>query len=256
MEPYPAGEVLFTRTLVSLITCAILILPKTGLAVYRTQRGHHHLARAVSQGISQTSLIIAFSLMPLAGAIAINFSSPLWATLASALIFKEVVGAARWSALLVGFFGVLIVTRPGADAFQIGAVFALVNAILYGSVTAAVRRMTATESAETLTMYQLTLLTLFFAMMLPFGWITPTWFDFGLMAANGVSNAVGQYWWTRALYLAPASAVAPFYYLSLIWALAIGFLVWGDVPTIALLAGSAVVVASGLFLLWRETGGR
>ena len=256
VEPYPAGEVLFTRTLVSLITCAIFILPKTGLAVYRTQRGHHHLARAVSQGISQTSLIIAFSLMPLAGAIAINFSSPLWATLASALIFKEVVGTARWTALLVGFFGVLIVTRPGADAFQIGAVFALVNAILYGSVTAAVRRMTATESAETLTMYQLTLLTLFFAMMLPFGWITPTWFDFGLMAANGVSNAVGQYWWTRALYLAPASAVAPFYYLSLIWALAIGFLVWGDVPTIALLAGSAVVVASGLFLLWRETGGR
>ncbi len=68
-------------------------------------------------------------------------------------------------------------------------------------------------------------------------------------------DAVGQYWWTRALYLAPASAVAPFY-ISLIWALAIGFLVWGDVPTIALLAGSAVMVASGLFLLWRQTGGR
>jgi drug/metabolite transporter (DMT)-like permease len=198
-------------------------------------------------------LLIAFSLMPLAGAIAINFSSPLWATLVSALIFREAVGGARWAALLVGFFGVLIVTRPGADTFQIGALFALANAILYGSVTAAVRRMTATESAETLTLYQLTLLTLFFALMLPFGWTTPTWFDLGLMAANGISNAVGQYWWTRALYLAPASAVAPFYYLSLVWALALGFLIWGDVPTLALLIGSAVVVASGLFLLWRET---
>ena len=256
VEPYPIGEVLFTRTLVSLITCALFILPRTGLGVYRTARLRHHFARSVSQGISQTSLLIAFSLMPLAGAIAINFSSPLWATLASALIFKEIVGPARWTALLVGFLGILIVTRPGADAFQIGAAFALVNAILYGSVTAAVRKMTATESAETLTLYQLTLLTLFFALMLPFGWITPTWSDFGLMAFNGVSNAVGQYWWTRALYLAPASAVAPFYYLSLVWALVIGFLVWGDVPTVSLLIGSAVVVASGLYLLWHETGRR
>jgi drug/metabolite transporter (DMT)-like permease len=178
VEPYPVGEVLFTRTLVSLITCALFILPRTGLGVFRTARLRHHFARSVSQGISQTSLLIAFSLMPLAGAIAINFSSPLWATLASALIFKEIVGPARWTALLVGFLGILIVTRPGAEAFQIGAVFALVNAILYGSVTAAVRKMTATESAETLTLYQLTLLTLFFALMLPFGWITPTWSDF------------------------------------------------------------------------------
>ncbi len=256
VEPYPPGEVLFTRTLVSLITCALFILPKTGLAVYRTQRLYQHVARSASQGISQTCLILAFSLMPLAGAIAINFSSPLWATLASALIFKEAVGTARWAALLVGFFGVLIVTKPGADAFQLGAVFALANAVLYGSVTAAVRRMTVTESAETLTLYQLTLLTLFFTLMLPLGWITPSWTDFGLMVFNGASNAIGQYWWTRALHLAPASAVTPFYYLSLVWALAIGFLVWGDVPTIALLAGSAVVVASGLFLLWRETGAR
>jgi drug/metabolite transporter (DMT)-like permease len=254
VELYPPGEVLFTRTLVSLLTCALFILPSTGLAVFRTQRLHHHVGRSVSQGISQTCLLIAFSMMPLAGAIAINFSSPLWATLASALIFKEIVGPARWTALLVGLLGVLIVTRPGADTFQIGAVFALANAVLYGSVTAAVRRMTATESAETLTIYQLLFLTLFFALMLPFGWSNPTWTDIGLMTGNGVANAVGQYWWTRALHLAPASAVAPFYYLSLVWAIAIGFMVWGEVPTIALLIGSAVVVASGLFLLWRESG--
>jgi drug/metabolite transporter (DMT)-like permease len=253
---YPPGEVLFTRTLISLIAVAAFILPRTGFAVYRTARLHHHLARSVSQGVSQTSLVIAFSLMPLAGAMAISFSSPLWATLVSALIFKEMVGPARWIALLIGFVGVLIVTRPGADAFQIGALFALANAILYGSVTAAVRRMTATESAETLTLYQLTFLTLFFTCLLPFGWTTPTWFDVGLMTFNGVSNAVGQYLWTRALVLAPASAVAPFHYTSLVWALIIGFLVWGDVPTIGLLIGSAIVVTMGLFLLWRETAGR
>jgi drug/metabolite transporter (DMT)-like permease len=253
---YPIGEVLFTRTAVALITCALFIMPHTGLAVFRTQRLHHHVLRSVSQGFSQSFLLIAFSLMPLAGAIAINFSSPLFATLASALLLKEAVGLARWAALLVGFCGVLIVTSPGAETFQIGALFALANAVLYGSVTAGVRSMTATESAETLTLYQLTLLTLFFALLLPLGWTSPTPIDTGWILFNGVSNAVGQYWWTRALHLAPASAVAPFYYISLIWASILGFAVWGDVPTVSLVVGSAVVVASGLFLLWRESNAR
>jgi drug/metabolite transporter (DMT)-like permease len=253
---YPVGEVLFTRTAVALLACAIFILPQTGLAVYRTKRLSHHMLRSVSQGFSQTFLLIAFSLMPLASAIAINFSAPLFATLISALLLKEAVGLPRWAALLVGFCGVLIVTQPGAETFQVGALFALANAVLYGSVTAAVRGMTATESAETLTLYQLTLLTAFFALLLPLGWVSPTPVDAGWIVFNGVSNAIGQYWWTRALHLAPASAVAPFYYLSLIWASILGFAVWGDVPTVHLMIGSAVVVASGLFLIWRESNAR
>jgi drug/metabolite transporter (DMT)-like permease len=212
--------------------------------------------RSASQACSQTFLLIAFSLMPLAGAIAINFSSPLFATLASALLLKEAVGRARWAALLVGFCGVLIVTNPGTETFQIGALFALANAVLYGSVTAAVRSMSSTESAETLTLYQLALLTAIFTLMLPLGWTTPTAADTAWIVLNGASNAVGQYWWTRALHLAPASAVAPFYYLSLIWASILGFAVWGEVPTISLVIGSAVVVASGLFLFWRESSAR
>jgi drug/metabolite transporter (DMT)-like permease len=253
---YPIGEVLFTRTAVALLTCALFILPHTGLAVFRTRRLRHHVLRSVSQGCSQMFLLIAFSLMPLAGATAINFSSPLFATLASALLLKETVGLARWLALLVGLGGVLIVTEPGAGAFQAGALFALANAILYGSVTAGVRGMTTTESAQTLTLYQLALLTAFFALLLPLGWTSPTPVDAAWIVFNGVSNAVGQYWWTRALHLAPASAVAPFNYLSLIWASILGFAIWGDVPTVSLVIGSAVVVASGLFLLWRESNAR
>src|SRR6202007_3422436 len=109
----------------------------------------------------------------------------LFATLASIVLLKEKVGPARWSALIIGFFGVLIVTHPGGGTFQIGALFALTNAILYGTVTAAVRGMTATESAQTLTLYQLVLITGFFALLLPFGFIAPTWFDVGLMVFNG-----------------------------------------------------------------------
>jgi drug/metabolite transporter (DMT)-like permease len=256
VESYPVGEVLFTRTLVAFVCCAAFIVPRTGFVVFRTARLGHHVLRGVSQSLSQTFLLIAFSLMPLAGAIAINFSAPLFATLVSALMLKEAVGLARWTALLVGFCGVLIVVHPGADTLQVGALFALANAVLYGSVTAAVRGMTTTESAETLTLYQLGLLTAIFALMLPFGWVTPTPAGAAWMVLNGAANAAGQYWWTRALHLAPASAVSPFYYLSLIWASILGFAVWGEVPTVSLAAGSAIVVASGLFLLWRESSVR
>jgi drug/metabolite transporter (DMT)-like permease len=256
VERYPIGEVLFTRTVVAFATCAIFIMPHTGLAVFRTNRLRHHVMRSVSQAFSQTFILIAFSLMPLAGVIAINFSSPLFATLVSALILKEAVGLARWAALLVGFCGVLIVTNPGTDTFQIGALFALANAVLYGSVTAGVRSMTATESAETLTLYQLALLTGIFTLLLPLGWTTPTVVGALWIVFNGISNAVGQYWWTRSLHLAPASAIAPFYYLSLVWAMILGFAIWGEVPTISLVIGSVVVVASGLFLLWRENNAR
>jgi drug/metabolite transporter (DMT)-like permease len=119
-----------------------------------------------------------------------------------------------------------------------------------------VRGMTRTESTETLTMYQMILVTAYFALFIPFGFTVPTWSDALMLAANGVFNAFAQYWWTRALHLAPASAVAPFYYLSLVWAMIMGFVIWGDVPTAGLLVGSAIVVGSGLFLLWRETGAR
>ena len=155
VQSYPVGEVLFSRTVVAFAACAVFTIPRTGWSVFRTGRLRHHVLRSVSQGCSQTFLLIAFSLMPLAGAIAINFSAPLFATLASALLLREAVGAARWAALLVGFSGVLIVTNPAAQSFQIGALFALGNAVLYGSVTAGVRSMTATESVETLTLYQL-----------------------------------------------------------------------------------------------------
>ena len=107
-----------------------------------------------------------------------------------------------------------------------------------------------------MTLYQLVLITAFFALLLPLGFIMPTLDHWGLIVFNGVANAVGQYWWTRALHLAPASAVSPFFYLSLIWASILGFAVWGEVPTISLVIGSAVVVASGLFLLWRESSAR
>jgi drug/metabolite transporter (DMT)-like permease len=251
---YPVGEVMFLRSFSSLIVCAAVIMPVTGSSAFATQRPRDHLARGLSQSISQTFTVLAFSLMPLAGAIAINFSAPLWSALLAVVWLKERAGSARWAALLTGFLGVLIVADPGVDSLTLGALFALANAVMYGSVTVAVRGMTATESTNTLLMWQMVTIAVIHSFLLAFGFRWPTPADAAMLAFSGIANAFAQYLWTRALHLAPAAAVSPFYYFLLVWALVIGFVAWGDVPTIGLLAGSAIVVASGLFLLWHETG--
>jgi drug/metabolite transporter (DMT)-like permease len=254
---YSFAEVLFFRGVGSLAICALLILPRSGLAVFKTARLGAHVGRNAAQGAAQSFLVLALSLMPLAGVVAINFSAPIFAALAAALYLHERIGRARGTALVTGFLGVLLVASPGVDTFRFGALFAIANAVLYGSVTAAVRGLSATETAETLTMYQMVCLTVFFAAaMAVFGFAVPSGGQTGALLINGLLNGVGQYWWTRALSLAPPAAVGPFYYFSLVWAMILGFLVWGDVPTLTLLAGSAIVVGSGLVLLWHESARR
>src|SRR6185437_8254005 len=222
-------------------------------AVLRTNRIRAHLQRGVSQFGSMSCMFVAFSLMPLGSAVAVSFAAPLITTLLSIVILKERVGIHRWSALVIGLVGVIVIAHPGAGTLQLGALFALANAVLISSVAVAIRRMSLTESTETLTIYQMIVITVCTLFLLPFGFTPPSWVDAGAMAVAGIGNGVAQYWWTRALSVAPPSAVVPFNYLSLVWATMLGFAIWGDVPTPHLLVGAAVVVASGLYLLWRET---
>jgi len=253
---YPIGQVMFSRSCVGLVLCAAFVLPRHGLSVFATKRSNAHVLRGLSQSASQTFSVIAFSLMPLAGAIAINFSAPLWAALVSIFWLGERAGPTRWAVLLFGFSGVIVVTNPGLDSLTLGAVFALMNAIMLGSVTVAVRGMTATESSTTLLIWQLATVSIFHSLLLVFGFHWPSTSDIWLFLLCGVSNLVGQIFWTRALVLAPATAVSPFFYFMLVWAAAIGFVVWDEVPTVGLIVGSCIVVVSGLYLLWHEARSR
>lgn len=253
VDLYPIGEVAFVRTWFGFLTLCIMILPRTGFAVFRTHRPFAHVKRAGSQFASMICMMTALSLMPLADATAIGFTAPLFTALLSIVVLKDRVGIHRWSALIVGFLGVLLMTRPGHDGFQIGAAFALLNAVMISTVAIAIRRMSLTESSETLTLCQMALITLFTIALLPFGWVTPAWADVGLLAIAGVGNGIAQFWWTKALHIAPPSAVVPFQYLSLVWTGAIGYVVWHHVPTSWVIAGAMIVVASGLYILWRET---
>ena len=249
---YPTGEVLFVRSFASLLICGIFVLPVTGLNVFNTNILGAHAARGLSQSVSQAFTVLALGLMPLSSTIAINFSAPLWAALISVIWLRERPGPQRLAFLGVGFLGVLIVAAPGSSSLQLGSLFALANAVMYGSVTVAVRRMTKTESWQTLLMWQLLLIAAMHSTLLIFGCEAIAPRDWMLLFGAGFANGIGQYLWTRALKLAPASAVSPFYYTMLAWAMIIGFLVWGDIPTIGLVIGSLIVVASGMMLLWHE----
>ena len=178
----------------------------TGFSVYATQRPRDHIcARHVAVDLADSRSLLAFSLMPLAGAVAINFSAPLFAALVSIVWLKERAGFARWAALADRL-------RRRAHRHQsgrrirctLGALFALVNAIMYGSVTVAVRGMTRTESANTLVIWQLTVHGVPSRFLLLFGWRWPTPIDAALLFGTGFTNAVGQWFWTKALQLAPA----------------------------------------------------
>lgn len=249
---YPVGQVMFSRSLVGFATCAAFLLPIHGTSVFATRIPAAHWIRGLSQSVSQTFSVLAFSLMPLASAISINFSAPLWTALVAIIWLKERAGPARWTALIVGFSGVLIVANPGLDSLTLGAGYALLNAIMLGTVTVAVRGMTRTESVKTLLIWQLATVLFFHTSLLVFGVRLPTPHDLLLFVMCGLANLVGQVFWTKALMLAPATAVSPFFYFMLVWAAAIGFVVWHNIPTPALMAGSCIVVASGLFLLWHE----
>lgn len=250
---YPVGEVAFFRALFAFGTVALMILPRAGWGVLRTHKHREHLQRGLSQFGSMMCWFLAVRVLSLGSATAIGFAAPLFTTLLSIVVLKEEVGIHRWSALIIGFIGVLIITRPGAGTMNIGALFGIANAVLISTVAIAIRRMSVSESTETLTLYQMTTITMCSAGLLPLGFAPPHWTDLLLLALAGIGNGVAQFWWTRSLAIAPPSAVVPFNYLSLVWATILGFAIWGDRPGESLLFGSVIVVASGLYILWRET---
>ena len=253
---YPLNEVVFFRCVFALLPCLALLAASGGFRQLRTQRLKEHIGRGVMQFISMLCIFTAFGLMPLADAVAISFSSPLFLTILSIPLLGERVGRHRWAAVLVGFLGVLVMIRAGGGfgggLASTGAVLALLSALIGASVTIAVRRMTLTEASITLVTYQALVTTVLSAALLPLAWTTPAWQDVLAMAAIRLCSAVGQFWWTQAFRFAPAAVAAPFSYLAMIWALLLGYFVWGDMPTPLLLAGAVVVAASGLYILYRE----
>lgn len=223
------------------------------LGAWRTWRPLAHILRGM---IGLSTMVCGFSAviwLPLAEATTINFAVPLFAVILSALILHEPVGRHRWSAVAIGFIGVLIVMRPGGNELPpIGLAFAAAAAFGGAAVTITIRQIGRTESTPT-TVLWFTLFSIFATgLSMPFFARAHDWLTWAILVALGLSGGVGQLFLTSALRFAPVSVVVPFDYTQLIWAVLLGWLLWDTHPAATTWVGGAVIIASGLYTLYRE----
>jgi drug/metabolite transporter (DMT)-like permease len=196
----------------------------------------------------------AFRYLQLDEALAILFATPFLVAIFAGPLLGEWVGWRRWTAIGVGFAGVLVVIRPGiSGGMQWAALFSVGAAIFYAAYGIATRMVSRTDSSETTLFYGNLVAFVVMAPLLPFVWTAlPSQFDLVLLVAMGVLGSAGHYLLIAAHRRAPASVLSPFMYTQLVWATTLGFLVFGHVPTQWTLIGGAIVVGSGLYLIHRE----
>ncbi|HYD64201.1 DMT family transporter [Azospirillum sp.] len=253
-ERYPVLEVTFFRNAVALVPVALAVAMQGGFRSLRTERPGAHLWRAGIGLTSMTLMFWSFHLLPLADAVALNFTAPLFLTALSVPLLGERVGVHRWSAVAVGFVGVLVMSRPGSGMLQFGALVAICAAFAQSLAMVQIRQLSRTEPPNTIVFWFTLTSTVLCGIGLPFVWVAPaTWADLGLLAACGLTGGMAQLFLTRAYALAPAAVIAPFSYASILCAALFGWLLWGEVPQVQTMAGVAIVVASGLYILHRET---
>jgi drug/metabolite transporter (DMT)-like permease len=199
--------------------------------------------------------------LALAEATAITFAGPLITVVLAAILLKERVRIYRWSAVIVGFLGVLVMLTPHLDvgrmathtpAETLGALFALSGAFCNAAAVIQTRRLTDTETTSSIVIYFSLVCALAGLVTLPFGWTMPSSWELFALVATGVLGGLAHLLLTESYRYAPASVVAPFDYTSIVWAFVLGYAMFGEVPTAAVFIGTAIVVAAGLFVLWRE----
>lgn len=249
----PAGEILFIRNSFTLVVIAAVALKIGSMLLLRPKNIRGQAMRAACLIASAFLFVAGIAHTPLANAIAITFTGPLIITALAVPMLGEQVGWRRWAAVAVGFIGVLVVIRPGSDAFTWGSVL-----ILIGAATGAVRdiitrRLCATETSLSILLVSSAALALAGLATAPFGWKPVSPSDVGLLAVSGVLVASAHYLMIEAFRLAEAAVVAPFKYTNVIWAVLFGYLIWDHVPDRWTFAGAAILVASGLYILERES---
>lgn len=253
---YPLHQIVFANGVIGLIPLAVLVGLGGGSQRLRTRRLGQHLLRGLFGLATAYSAFFAYARMPLAEAYAIIFAGPLLVTALSVPLLGEVVGWRRWLAISVGFLGVLIMLRPGSGIVSIGALGALSAAVFYALSVTMVRRMAHGESSASFVFYGLGTGVVICGVLLLWDAQPPASADLPLFAAAGLITGCGLICLITAYRIAPVAVVAPFHYTQIVWGVLVGYLVWGDLPHEAAIAGGGLVVASGLYVLHREAVSR
>ncbi len=258
----PPGEVVFFRSLFAFPVILGWLALRGELAIgWRTARPMSHVWRGVV-GTSAMGLgFAALQRLPLPEVTALSYAAPILTVVFAAVFLGEQVHAVRISAVILGMTGVTIVLAPQLTALSggaagtaaaLGAVLALMSAGFAALAQIILRRMAATERAATVVFYFTLSSTLFSLFTIPFGWVRPALPDAALLIGAGLLGGVAQGLLTSAYRFAPASVVAPFDYVSMLFAIAVGYAVFGEVPTGQTLTGAALVVVAGILIIWRE----
>lgn len=246
-------QVVWARYASAFFLALVIYNPLSHPGLMRTSRPVLQMARSALLLGSTVLNFFAIRYLQLDQALAIMFSTPFIVAVLAGPMLGEWVGWRRWTAILVGFAGVLLVTRPGAGGVHVAALFSVLSAICYAIYGISTRILARTDSNETTLFYSNLVGALAMTPVLPFVWSAPeNALIAGLMVVIGALGSFGHYLLIAGHRLAPASVLSPYIYTQLVWAVALGFLIFGDVPNRWTLAGAAVVVASGLYMLARE----
>lgn len=260
VERIPFAEVMFFRCALAMPVVALIVLRNGNWGVLRTRRLPGHVARACTGTMAMACGFYALTVLPLAEQTALTNTTPLFVTLLSIPFLGEKVGVHRWGAVVVGFLGIVVIAL-GQGAFQgaaeallaFGIAVAVMQGVFSAITTLLVRSLSATEPSTTIVMWQSLLMTLITAVALPFVWVTPTWEEFLLLIGAGLLGGLGQVLLTEAWASAQVSALAPYSYSPILWAVLFGWVIFGAFPSIWTWAGAALIVAASLYILHRET---
>jgi drug/metabolite transporter (DMT)-like permease len=248
---YTVGQMLLIRSIAALFVLSPFIA-RDGLAPFRAApRPGLQVLRVLLSTAEVAMFFWAVSYLPLADTVAFYLAGPIYVTALSAIFLREKVGWRRWTAIVVGFVGVMIALQPSPATFTWPALIALAGSFFFAALMIVTRYLRGTHDVV-LASGQIGTTLVFAGVIAPFGWTAPSPGDYFLMSLLGVVAVVALMCVNRSLKLAPASVVVPYQYTLIVWAVILGWLVFGDVPTNAVLVGSGIIIAAGLFIFFRE----
>jgi len=262
----PIGEMVFARNFFGLVPVLLMVALRGELAIaFKTHRPWGHVGRAVVGITAMCCGFTAFALLPLPDATAIGFATPLIVVVLAWLILGETVRVYRWSAVAVGFIGILVILSPhlGGTAMtqttMLGAICAFGGAFFGAFAMIFVRRLTETERTATIVTWFTGAATVFSLLSLPLGWMVPSqaWVlpdleTAGLLVLIGIAGGIGQILLTQSYRYADASTVAPFDYANMLWAVLFGWMLFAEIPVPEVMIGAAIVIGAGVFVILRE----
>jgi drug/metabolite transporter (DMT)-like permease len=248
----PTAQMLALRSVVVLVFMLPWILRAGGVAVLRTRQPRAHAIRIACSLASMFCFFEALRHLELATAIALGFVAPLMMTALSVPLLGERVGIHRWSAIAVGFAGALIILRPGPEGIQPAALLCLAAALFWAISMVYARRLSREDPEITLILFQTLAILAVMGALTPVVWRPIGVGGWGVVVLMAVAILAGQWCIFRAFRFAQIGLVAPFQYSELLWATLFGWLVWAEFPDMPVWVGAAILVASGLYVIWRE----